>query len=89
MEKAAVYPLIGIPSRRDLSSRSGSPVFAQNRTYVEAVTAAGGAPVLIPPNLDEGPCEPSMSSSIACFWPAAKMCIRDTTAKRSTKSAVR
>jgi len=29
MEKAAVYPLIGIPSRRDRSSRSGSPVFAQ------------------------------------------------------------
>lgn len=53
MEKAAVYPLIGIPSRRDLSSRSGSPVFAQNRTYVEAITAAGGAPVLIPLNLGE------------------------------------
>jgi putative glutamine amidotransferase len=54
MEEAAVYPLIGIPGRCDQSSRSGSPIFAQNRTYVEAVTTAGGAPVLIPPNLDEG-----------------------------------
>jgi putative glutamine amidotransferase len=54
MEEAAVYPLIGIPGHGDQSSRSGSPIFAQNRTYVEAVTTAGGAPVLIPPNLDEG-----------------------------------
>ena len=53
MEKATVYPVIGIPGRHDQSSR-GSPIFAQNRTYVEAVTKAGGAPVLIPPNLDEG-----------------------------------
>ena len=53
MEEAAVYPLIGIPGRHDQSSR-GSPIFAQNRTYVEAVTKAGGAPVLISPNLDEG-----------------------------------
>lgn len=53
MKEATVYPLIGIPSRRDQSSR-GSPVFAQSQTYVEAVTTAGGAPVLIPLNLDEG-----------------------------------
>jgi putative glutamine amidotransferase len=53
MDKATAYPLIGIPGRHDQSSR-GSPVFAQSRTYVEAVTAAGGAPVLIPLNLDEG-----------------------------------
>jgi putative glutamine amidotransferase len=53
MERAAVYPLIGIPGRRDQSSR-GSLVFAQNRTYVDAVAIAGGAPVLIPLNLDEG-----------------------------------
>jgi putative glutamine amidotransferase len=53
MEQASVYPLIGIPSRRDRSSR-GSPVFAQKQTYVEAVKAAGGAPVLIPLNLDDG-----------------------------------
>jgi len=54
MEKATVYRLIGIPGRRDQSSRSGSPVFAQKRTYVEAVATAGGAPVVIPLNLDEG-----------------------------------
>ena len=53
MEKAAVYPVIGIPGHRDRSSYS-SPVFAQNRTYVEAVTVAGGSPVLVPPNLHEG-----------------------------------
>jgi putative glutamine amidotransferase len=53
MEQAPVYPLIGIPSRRDRSSR-GSPVFAQSRTYVEAVAITGGAPLLIPLNLDEG-----------------------------------
>ena len=54
MEEATVCPLVGIPGRRDQSSRSGSPVLAQNRTYVEAVATAGGAPVLIPLNLDEG-----------------------------------
>ncbi len=54
MEKAVVYPLIGIPGRHDQSSRSGSPVFGQNRTYVEAVATAGGAPVLIPLNLGKG-----------------------------------
>jgi putative glutamine amidotransferase len=53
MEEATVYTLIGIPTYHDQSSR-GSPVFAQNRTYVEAVATAGGAPVLIPLNLDEG-----------------------------------
>jgi len=53
MQEATVYPLIGIPGRSDQSSRSGSPVFAQNQTYVEAVTTAGGAPVLIPLNLNE------------------------------------
>jgi putative glutamine amidotransferase len=53
MEQAAVYPLIGIPGRHDQSSH-GSPVLAQSRTYVEAVAIAGGAPVLIPLNLDEG-----------------------------------
>ncbi len=52
MEEAAVYPLIGIPGRSDQSSH-GSPVFSQNRTYVEALARAGGAPVLIPLNLDE------------------------------------
>ena len=54
MGKPAVYPLIGIPSRSDQSSRSGTSIFTQNRTYVEAVATAGGAPVLIPLNLDEG-----------------------------------
>lgn len=53
MKEAAVYPPIGISSRRDRSSY-GSPVFAQNRTYVESVTTASGAPVLIPLNLGEG-----------------------------------
>ena len=54
MDKATVYPLIGIPGHSDQSSRSGTPVFAQNQTYVEAVATTGGAPVLIPLNLDEG-----------------------------------
>nr|MBC8274086.1 gamma-glutamyl-gamma-aminobutyrate hydrolase family protein [Chloroflexota bacterium] len=54
MDKPAVYPLIGIPSRSDQTSRSGTPIFAQNQTYVEAVAIASGAPVLIPLNLDEG-----------------------------------
>ena len=54
MDNATVYPLIGIPGRRDQSSRSGSPTLAQNRTYVGAVATAGGAPVLIPLDLDEG-----------------------------------
>ena len=53
MDKTSVYPLIGIPSRSDQTSRSDTPVFAQNRTYVEAVATAGGAPLLIPPNLEE------------------------------------
>ena len=54
MDKATVYPLIGIPGRSDQSSRSGTPIFAQNRTYVEAVAITGGSPVLIPLNLNEG-----------------------------------
>ena len=54
MDKPAVYPLIGIPGRSDQSSRSGTPIFAQNQTYVEAVATTGGSPVLIPLNLDEG-----------------------------------
>lgn len=54
MEQAPVYPLIGIPGRRDQSSRSGSPIFAQKQTYVEAVAVTGGAPLLIPLNLDDG-----------------------------------
>jgi len=53
MDKPAVYPLVGIPSRSDQTSRSSTPIFTQNRAYVEAVTAAGGAPVLIPLNLNE------------------------------------
>ena len=53
MDKATVYPLIGIPGRSDQSGRFGTPVFTQNRTYVEAVATTGGAPVLIPLNLDE------------------------------------
>jgi putative glutamine amidotransferase len=53
MGKTPAYPLIGIPSRHDQSGRSGSPILAQSRTYVEAVTTAGGAPVLIPLNLGE------------------------------------
>ena len=54
MDKTSVYPLIGIPSRSDQSGRFGTPVFTQNRTYVAAVATTGGAPVLIPLNLDEG-----------------------------------
>ncbi len=54
MEEATAYPLIGIPSRSDQTNRSGTPIFAQNRAYVAAVAAAGGSPVLIPLNLDEG-----------------------------------
>jgi len=53
MEKITAYPLIGIPSRSDQTSRSSTPIFAQNQTYVEAVAMAGGAPVLIPLNLNE------------------------------------
>ena len=54
MDKTAVYPLVGIPSRNDQTSRSGTPIFAQNQTYVAAVATTGGAPLLIPLNLDEG-----------------------------------
>jgi len=54
MDKATAYPLIGIPGCSDQTSRSGPPIFAQNQTYVEAVATTGGAPVLIPLNLDEG-----------------------------------
>jgi len=53
MDKPTVYPLIGIPSRSDQTSRSSTPIFTQNRAYVEAVAIASGAPVLIPLNLDE------------------------------------
>jgi len=47
-------PIIGIPCRYDISSTySGRPINAQNRSYTQAIVQAGGAPVLIPLDVDE------------------------------------
>lgn len=45
-------PIIGITTSRTTSSL-GVPLFSAAQAYVEAVTQAGGAPVLLPMGLDE------------------------------------
>lgn len=47
-------PVIGITGRVDQSARPPNvSLFAISRTYVEAVQLVGGAPLVIPPHLDE------------------------------------
>jgi len=47
-------PVIGITGRADRSARpSNAPLFAITPTYVRAVELGGGAPLIIPPHLDE------------------------------------
>ena len=45
-------PLIGITTSRS-ATNLGVPLFAAAQAYVEAITQAGGAPVLLPLGLDE------------------------------------
>lgn len=47
-------PVIGITGRTDQSARpSNLPLFAISQAYVRAVRLGGGAPVVIPPHLEE------------------------------------
>jgi putative glutamine amidotransferase len=47
-------PVIGITGRTDQSVRPPNrPLFATAQTYVQAVELGGGAPVVIPPHLEE------------------------------------
>ena len=47
-------PIIAIPCRHDVSARyTGREINSQNNTYLRAVVAAGGAPMLIPLEVDE------------------------------------
>jgi len=47
-------PVIGITGRTDQSARPpNSPLFATAQTYVQAAELNGGAPVIIPPHLEE------------------------------------
>ncbi|MCB0250427.1 MAG: gamma-glutamyl-gamma-aminobutyrate hydrolase family protein [Anaerolineae bacterium] len=49
-----LMPMIGMPCARDKSQRYyGLPIFIQNTTYLNAVTNAGGVPVIIPLQLSE------------------------------------
>jgi putative glutamine amidotransferase len=41
-------PVIGIPCHADFRAASKRPIYGNNRTYVHAVEAAGGLPILIP-----------------------------------------
>ncbi len=45
-------PLIGLTTYRKTAGDSGAPLFGLMRSYVEAVAAAGGIPLLIPLGLD-------------------------------------
>ena len=45
-------PLIGLTTYRKIAQDSGAPVFGLMRSYIEAVAAAGGIPLLIPLGLD-------------------------------------
>jgi len=48
-----ITPIIGIPCRHDTSGHyPGRPINAQNNAYIEAVVQAGGAPYLIPLELE-------------------------------------
>lgn len=52
-------PVIGITGRTDQSGRPPNlPLFAISRTYVQAVKLGGGAPVIIPPHLEESDLRP-------------------------------
>lgn len=47
-------PVIGVTGRTDQSAPSPSPLlFAIGQTYIQAVKLGGGAPVVIPPHLNE------------------------------------
>ena len=46
-------PLIGLSTYRKVSKDTHAPLFGLMRSYVHAVSAAGGIPVLIPLGLDE------------------------------------
>lgn len=50
--KTQKRPLIGLTTYRKNAQDSGVPLFGLMRSYVEAVTAAGGMPLLIPLGLD-------------------------------------
>ncbi len=41
-------PLIGIPCHASFRAETGRPIYGSNRSYVHALEAAGGVPVLIP-----------------------------------------
>jgi putative glutamine amidotransferase len=45
-------PLIGLTTYRKIAEDSGAPLYGLMRSYVEAVIAAGGIPLLIPLGLD-------------------------------------
>jgi putative glutamine amidotransferase len=45
-------PLIGLTTYRKIAADSGTPLFGLMQSYVEAVAAAGGIPILIPLGLD-------------------------------------
>jgi putative glutamine amidotransferase len=45
-------PLIGLTTYRKIAEDSGAPLFGLMRSYVDAVAAAGGIPLLIPLGLD-------------------------------------
>ena len=49
----ATFPLIGIPCRHDASNNyNNSAINAQNDTYINAISQAGGIPFLLPLNLE-------------------------------------
>lgn len=41
-------PLIGIPCYASFRAETGRPIYGNNRSYIHALEAAGGVPVLIP-----------------------------------------
>jgi putative glutamine amidotransferase len=41
-------PLIGIPCHASFRAETGRPIYGNNRSYIHALEAAGGVPVLIP-----------------------------------------
>lgn len=66
-------PLIGFPCARDKSQRYyGLPIFVQNQTYLRAVTDAGGAPIIIPLQLNESTLRVIFDTLDAVFLPGGE-----------------
>ncbi|MEZ4517850.1 MAG: gamma-glutamyl-gamma-aminobutyrate hydrolase family protein [Chloroflexota bacterium] len=61
-------PIIGLTTYRKVAAQATPiPLYALMPSYIDAVSAAGGIPVLIPLGLDEASWRPCWRNLTACF----------------------